>query len=79
LLIKQPVFNAQVPRRELGISTGNARRYVDPTADQRRAFDLLNTPIPLTAAAEPEQAPHQTDKSPGQPRDLPISTTVTSG
>ena len=23
----------------------------DPTADQRRAFDLLNTPIPLTAAA----------------------------
>ena len=23
----------------------------DPTADQRRAFDLLNTPIPLTTAA----------------------------
>jgi hypothetical protein len=23
----------------------------DPTADQRRAFDLLDTPIPLTAAA----------------------------
>ncbi len=23
----------------------------DPTTDQRRAFDLLDTPIPLTAAA----------------------------
>ena len=33
LLIKQPVFNAQVLQRELGISTGNARRYVDPLAD----------------------------------------------
>jgi Fic family protein len=30
LLIKQPVFNAQGLQRELGISTGNARRYVDP-------------------------------------------------
>ena len=33
LLIKQPVFNAHVLQRELGISTGNARRYVDPLAD----------------------------------------------
>lgn len=33
LLIKQPVFNARVLQRELGISTGNARRYVDPLAD----------------------------------------------
>lgn len=33
LLIKQPVFNAQVLQRELDISTGNARRYVDPLAD----------------------------------------------
>ena len=30
LLIRQPVFNAVVLQRELGISTGNARRYVDP-------------------------------------------------
>ncbi len=33
LLIKQPVFNARVLQRELGISTGNARRYVDPLTD----------------------------------------------
>ncbi|MFV8320309.1 Fic family protein [Mycobacterium sp. 23] len=33
LLIRQPVFNAQVLLRELGISTGNARRYVDPLAE----------------------------------------------
>ncbi|GGF37643.1 Fic family protein [Williamsia phyllosphaerae] len=30
LLIRQPVFNAVTLRRELGITTGNARRYVDP-------------------------------------------------
>ncbi|WP_197374088.1 Fic family protein [Mycolicibacterium baixiangningiae] len=30
LLIKHPVFNAQLLQRELGIRTGNARRYVDP-------------------------------------------------
>lgn len=33
LLIKQPVFNARVLQRELGISTGNALRYVDPLVD----------------------------------------------
>jgi hypothetical protein len=33
LLIKHPVFNAQLLRRELDISTGNARRYVDPLTD----------------------------------------------
>jgi Fic family protein len=33
LLIKHPVFNAQLLQRELGISTGNARRYVDPLTD----------------------------------------------
>jgi Fic family protein len=32
LLIRQPVFNALVLERELGITTGNARRYVDPLA-----------------------------------------------
>jgi Fic family protein len=30
LLLKRPVINAQLLQRELGISTGNARRYVDP-------------------------------------------------
>lgn len=30
LLIQHPVFNAQFLQRELGITTGNARRYVDP-------------------------------------------------
>jgi Fic family protein len=30
LLIRQPVFNALTLQRELGITTGNARRYVDP-------------------------------------------------
>jgi Fic family protein len=30
LLIQHPVFNAQLLQRELGITTGNARRYVDP-------------------------------------------------
>lgn len=30
LLIRQPVFNALTLRRELGITTGNARRYIDP-------------------------------------------------
>jgi Fic family protein len=29
LLLKRPVFNVQLLQRELGISTGNARRYVD--------------------------------------------------
>ncbi|MFZ0905115.1 MAG: Fic family protein [Mycobacterium sp.] len=33
LLIRQPVFNARVLQRELAISTGNARRYVDPLTD----------------------------------------------
>ncbi len=33
LLIKHPVFNAQLLQRELGIRTGNARRYVDPLAE----------------------------------------------
>jgi hypothetical protein len=32
LLIRQPVFNALTLQRELGITTGNARRYVDPLA-----------------------------------------------
>ena len=32
LLIRQPVFNASALQRELGITTGNARRYVDPLA-----------------------------------------------
>jgi Fic family protein len=32
LLLKQPVFNAVVLQRELGITTGNARRYIDPLA-----------------------------------------------
>lgn len=30
LLLSQPVFNALTLQRELGITTGNARRYVDP-------------------------------------------------
>ncbi|MDT5401728.1 MAG: hypothetical protein QOK33_4959 [Mycobacterium sp.] len=30
LLVRQPVFNALTLQRELGITTGNARRYVDP-------------------------------------------------
>ncbi|MET0474914.1 MAG: Fic family protein [Mycobacterium sp.] len=30
LLVRQPVFNAVTLQRELGITTGNARRYVDP-------------------------------------------------
>lgn len=30
LLLRQPVFNALTLQRELGITTGNARRYVDP-------------------------------------------------
>jgi hypothetical protein len=29
-LIRHPVFNARLLERELGISTGNARRYIDP-------------------------------------------------
>ena len=33
LLLRRPVFNAQLLHRELGISTGNARRYVDPLAE----------------------------------------------
>ncbi|MGV0633880.1 Fic family protein [Mycolicibacillus trivialis] len=33
LLIKRPVFNAALLRRELGITTGNARRYIDPLVD----------------------------------------------
>lgn len=32
LLIRYPVFNARLLQRELGITTGNARRYVDPLA-----------------------------------------------
>jgi Fic family protein len=30
LLLRQPVFNALTLQRELGITTGNARRYIDP-------------------------------------------------
>ncbi len=30
LLLKRPVINAQLLQGGLGISTGNARRYVDP-------------------------------------------------
>ncbi|GAA1457089.1 hypothetical protein [Williamsia maris] len=30
LLIRQPVFDALTLRRKLGITTGNARRYIDP-------------------------------------------------
>jgi hypothetical protein len=33
LLIKHPVFNARLLQGELGITTGNARRYVDPLTD----------------------------------------------
>lgn len=33
LLLKRPVFNAQLLQRELGISIGNARRYVDPLTE----------------------------------------------
>lgn len=33
LLIKHPVINARLLQRELNISTGNARRYVDPLAE----------------------------------------------
>lgn len=33
LLVRQPVFNALTLQRELGITTGNARRYVDPLAE----------------------------------------------
>jgi Fic family protein len=35
LLIRQPVFNALTLQRELGITTGNARRYVDPLVEAR--------------------------------------------
>ena len=33
LLIKHPVLNARFLQRELGIRTGNARRYIDPLAE----------------------------------------------
>lgn len=33
LLIRYPVFNARLLERELSITTGNARRYVDPLTD----------------------------------------------
>ncbi|MCV7234255.1 Fic family protein [Mycobacterium branderi] len=33
LLLKHPVINAQLLQRELNISTGNARRYLDPLAE----------------------------------------------
>jgi len=33
LLLKRPVINARLLQGELGISTGNARRYVDPLTD----------------------------------------------
>ncbi|GAB08853.1 hypothetical protein GOARA_021_00900 [Gordonia araii NBRC 100433] len=33
LLLSRPVFNAALLQRELGIRTGNARRYVDPLAE----------------------------------------------
>jgi DNA-binding Lrp family transcriptional regulator len=33
LLLKRPVINAQLLQGELGISTGNARRSVDPLTD----------------------------------------------
>jgi Fic family protein len=33
LLVRQPVFNALTLQRELGITTGNARRYVDPLVE----------------------------------------------
>ena len=33
LLVQQPVFNALTLQRELGITTGNARRYVDPLVE----------------------------------------------
>ena len=33
LLLQRPVFNAQLLHRELGISTGNARRFVDPLTE----------------------------------------------
>ncbi|WP_313769972.1 Fic family protein [Mycolicibacterium vaccae] len=33
LLIKHPVFNARLLERELGITTGNARRYIDPLTE----------------------------------------------
>lgn len=35
LLVRQPVFNAVTLQRELGITTGNARRYVDPLVEAR--------------------------------------------
>jgi hypothetical protein len=33
LLIRCPVINARALHRELGITTGNARRYIDPLAN----------------------------------------------
>jgi Fic family protein len=33
LLVRQPVFNALTLQRELGITTGNARRYIDPLVE----------------------------------------------
>jgi Fic family protein len=33
LLVRQPVLNALTIQRELGITTGNARRYIDPLVD----------------------------------------------
>jgi Fic family protein len=35
LLIRHPVFNARLLERELGITTGNARRYIDPLAEAK--------------------------------------------
>jgi Fic family protein len=35
LLVRQPVFNALTLQRELGITTGNARRYIDPLVEAR--------------------------------------------
>lgn len=35
LLIRHPVFNARLLQRELDITTGNARRYVDPLTEAR--------------------------------------------
>lgn len=57
LLIRQPVFNAQLLQRELDITTGNARRYVDPLVEagiiveftDRRRNRAWRTPEVLSA------------------------------
>jgi len=50
LLLNGPVINAQLLQGELGISTGNARRYVDPLTDAGIIAEFTDrTPQPCLA------------------------------